>query len=574
VDKEKTKLPARDKSTKKSLGEMLVEENLITQEQLESALAWQRKQGGKLSDILIQQGLVKAETLAVMLSIQLNLPLIDLKRHTVQPQALELIPEDMARKHTLIPLDIVNDSLMVVMADPEDIHTIEDLKAQAKMRVEVALGVRSDIERAINLNYRSSGAIEKQVSRFAPAAEEKIDDAQIFTARTPIAETIDLLVAQAVKDRASDVHIEPQEDRLRIRYRIDGILHDMFSFPLSVHMPLVSRIKILAEMDISEQRRPQDGQFSIKLGENEIDIRVATMETPSGERVTLRILDKSLALFTLTELGFLPDILKTYKAALKSPIGMILVSGPTGSGKTTTLYASINELDRNERNIMTIEDPIEYNFMDINQTQVNNKAGITFASGLRALMRHDPDIILVGEIRDTDTVTTAIQSALTGHLVLSSIHANDTVGVLFRLMDLGVDTASISSTLIGVVAQRMVRRICSNCRTPYQPTEEEAQAFGKEMGEETATFYTGSGCNLCANTGYRGRTGIFEFLVMSEDIRKLLRRNASSGEIQAQAISEGMITMKRDGMLKVKEGITSISEVMRNVFSINQTGGA
>ncbi len=569
MDKENTKSLTPDKSNKKSLGEMLVEENLLTREQLESALALQRQQGGKLNDILIKQGLVKPETLAIMLSIQLNLPLIDLKRHTIQPQALQLIPEDMARKHALIPMDIVNDSLMVVMADPEDIHTIEDLKAQAKMRVEVSLGVRSDIERAININYRSSGAIENNVSKFAPASEDKPDDTPILTARTPIAETIDLLVAQAVRDRASDVHIEPQEDRLRIRYRIDGILHDMFSFPLSIHMPLVSRIKILAEMDISEQRRPQDGQFSVKLGDNEVDIRVATMETPCGERVTLRILDKSLALFTLSELGFLPGILKTYKAMLKSPIGMILVSGPTGSGKTTTLYASINELDRNERNIMTIEDPIEYNFMDINQTQVNNKAGITFASGLRAIMRHDPDVILVGEIRDTDTVTTAIQSALTGHLVLSSIHANDTVGVLSRLMDLGVEPASISSTLIGVVAQRMVRRICPNCRAPYQPTEEEMQAFNKEIERETPTFYSGSGCNLCANTGYRGRTGIFEFLIMSEDIRKMLRSNAGSSEIRTQAISEGMVTMKRDGMLKVKEGITSISEVLRNVFSIN-----
>jgi general secretion pathway protein E len=569
VDKKKTKPLASDKSSKKSLGEMLVEEKLLTQEQLESALALQRQQGGKLNDILIKQGLVKAETLAVMLSIHLNLPLIDLKRHAIQPQALRLIPEDMARKHTLIPLDIVNDSLMVVMADPEDIHTIEDLKAQAKMRVEVALGVRSDIERAINLNYRSSGAIEKQVSNFTPASEDKLDDTPILTARTPIAETIDLLVAQAVRDRASDVHIEPQEDRLRIRYRIDGILHDMFSFPLSIHMPLVSRVKILAEMDISEQRRPQDGQFSVKLGDNEVDIRVATMETPYGERVTLRILDKSLALFTLPELGFLPDILKRYKAMLKSPIGMMLVSGPTGSGKTTTLYASINELDRNERNIMTIEDPIEYNFLDINQTQVNNKAGITFASGLRAIMRHDPDVILVGEIRDTDTVTTAIQSALTGHLVLSSIHANDAVGVLSRLMDLGVEPASISSTLIGVIAQRMVRRICPNCRAPYQPTKEEIQAFNKEIEPEVPIFYSGSGCNLCANTGYRGRTGIFEFLIMSEDIKKMLRSNAGPGDIRAQAISEGMVTMKHDGMLKVKEGITSISEVLRNVFSVN-----
>jgi general secretion pathway protein E len=558
-----------DKTSKKSLGDMLVEEKLVTPEQLESALAIQRQKGGKLSEILLKQGLVKAEDLAVMLSIQLKLPLIDLRRHAVQPQALRLIPEEMARKHALIPLDIVNNSLMVVMADPEDIRTLEDVKVQAKMRVEVALGVRSDIERAINIHYRSSGAIEKQVSQFAPAPEEKKEETTTITASTPIAETLNLLVAQAVKDRASDVHIEPQEDRLRIRYRIDGILHDMFSFPLNIQSPLVSRVKILAEMDISEQRRPQDGQFSIMIGGNEIDIRTATMETPYGERVTLRILDKSLALFTLTELGFQPDVFKKYRAMLKSPIGMILAGGPTGSGKTTTLYASINELDRNERNIMTIEDPIEYSFMDINQTQVNTKAGLTFANGLRAIMRHDPDVILVGEIRDKDTVNTAIQASLTGHLVLSSIHANDAVGVLFRMMDLEAEAASISTTLIGIVSQRMVRRICTNCRSTYRPTDEELEAFNKEMGNEAVTFYHGTGCNLCADTGYRGRTGIFEFLTMSEPIRKMLRSNAGASELKAQAISEGMVSMKQDGMKKVKDGMTSISEVMRSVFSVS-----
>jgi general secretion pathway protein E len=569
VDSRKNKPLITERTLKKSLGEMLVEEKLITPAQLESAQTLWRQQGGRLSDILLKQGLVKAEQLAIVLSIQLNLPLIDLKRHTVQPRALRLIPEEMARKYTLIPLDIVNNSLMVVMADPEDIRTIEDIKAQARMRVEVALGVRYDIERAIDLNYRSSGAIEKQVSQFTPAPADKADDTAAFTSRTPIAETLDLLIAQAVKDRASDVHIEPQEDRLRIRYRIDGILHDMYSFPLNMHSPLVSRVKILSDMDISEQRRPQDGQFSIKIGGNEIDIRCATMETPYGERVTLRILDKSLALFTLTELGFQSDVLIKYRTMLRSPLGMILVGGPTGSGKTTTLYASINELDRNERNIMTVEDPIEYSFMDINQTQVNNKAGITFASGLRSIMRHDPDVILVGEIRDRDTATIAIQAALTGHLVLSSIHANDAVGVLFRLMDLDAEPASISSTLIGIASQRMVRRICPNCRSPYQPPEEELLAFNKELGHQTAIFYHGTGCNLCANTGYRGRTGIFEFLVMNETIRKMLRSHAGVGEIKAQAITDGMVTMKQDGMLKVKEGITSISEVMRSVFSIN-----
>jgi general secretion pathway protein E len=560
---------ATDKTSKKSLGDMLVEEKLITPQQMEDVLAQQRQKGGRLTDILLQQNLVKPEQLAMILSIRLNLPLIDLKRHVVQPAALRLIPEDMARKHILIPLDIVNNALMVVMADPDDVSTIEDVKAQAKMRVEVALGVRSDIERAIDLNYRSSGAIEKQVSQFSPNATDKVEGVENITARTPVAETLDLLITQAVKDRASDIHIEPQEDRLRIRYRIDGILHDMFSFPLNIHNALVSRVKILSEMDISEQRRPQDGQFSIKVGSNEVDIRTATMETPHGERVTLRILDKSLALFTLAELGFQPEVLKKYHGLLKSPLGMLLVGGPTGSGKTTTLYASINELNRNELNIMTIEDPIEYNFMDINQTQVNNKAGLTFANGLRSIMRHDPDVILVGEIRDKDTVGTAIQSALTGHLVLSSIHANDAVGVLFRLIDLDAEVTSIVSTLIAILSQRMVRRICLNCRTPFQPQPDELAAFEKEISSKGVTFYHGTGCNLCANTGYRGRTGIFELLEMSEPIRKLLRSQASASEIKVQAMSEGMVTMKHDGMMKVRDGITSISEVVRSVFSIS-----
>jgi general secretion pathway protein E len=548
---------------------MLIEEKIITPAQLESALKEQRQQGGTLNDILLREGIVNAEQLATILSIKLNLPLIDLKRHVIQPQALRLIPEDMARKHMLIPMDIVNDSLMVVMADPEDIRTIEDIKAQSKMRVEVALGIPSDIERAININYRSSGAIEKQVSQFTPAATEKTGGTPLITTSTPITETLNLLVTQAIKDRASDVHIEPQEDRLRIRYRIDGILHDMFSLPPSVHAPLVSRVKILAEMDISEQRRPQDGQFSIKVGNSSVDIRTATMETPYGERVTLRILDKSLALFTLAELGFQPDVLKKYQEMLKLPHGMILVGGPTGSGKTTTLYASINALNRNERNIMTIEDPIEYSFMDINQSQVNLKAGITFASGLRAIMRHDPDVILIGEIRDNDTVTTAIQASLTGHLVLSSIHANDAVGVLYRLVDLDAETSSISSTLIGIISQRMVRRICPNCRAPYRLSAEEQKAFSHELKQEVTRLFHGTGCNLCAGTGYRGRTGIFELLVMSESIRKMLRGQVGTAEIKARAIAEGMVTMKQDGMLKAKEGITSISEVQRSVFSVN-----
>ena len=321
-------------------------------------------------------------------------------------------------------------------------------------------------------------------------------------------------------------------------------------------------------MNIAEQRRPQDGQFSVKVGSRDVDIRSATMATAYGERVTLRILDKSLSLFTLSELGFRSETLKTYKTLLKSPFGMILVGGPTGSGKTTTLYASINELDRNANNILTIEDPIEYRFPDISQTQVNFKAGITYASGLRAIVRHDPDIILVGEIRDKDTASTAVQAALTGHLVLASIHANDAVSMVFRLMDLGIESYLITSTLAGLLSQRMVRRICTHCRTPSQPSVEEQIAYDEEMKKQSTTFYSATGCNLCANTGYRGRTGLFELLVMSEEIRRMLLSNSSASDIRTEALRERMVTMKHDGMLKVKEGITSISEVLRSVFSI------
>ncbi len=557
-----------DKRGQKSLGEMLVEQSLITAEQLENALELQRRQGRKLSEILVNRGMVKAEELAVVLSIQLNVPLIDLKRHVVQPDALSLIPEDMARKHTLIPLDVVGDSLVVVMTDPEDIYTIKDLKAQSGMEIEVALGIPSDIERAIDLNYRSSAEIEKQVGKSVSSVLEEDKISSDIIAKTPIAESLDLIIEQAVRDRASDVHIEPHENRLRIRYRIDGILHDMNYLPLSAHAELVSRVKVLAEMNIAQQRLPQDGQFSIRIGDRDVDIRAATAETAYGERVTLRILDKLLSIFTLPELGFLPDALKKYRAMLNSPFGMILVGGPTGSGKTTTLYTSINQLDQNERNILTIEDPIEYRFMDISQTQVNPKAGVTFASGLRALMRHDPDVILVGEIRDKDTATTAVQAAVTGHLVLSSIHANDAVGVLLRLMNLCGEPSLISSTLVGIVAQRMVRRICSHCQALSQPSVEEQTIYEEEMKQQPPKFYVGTGCNLCANTGYRGRTALFELLPISEEIRNMLLSNASAGEIKAQALKEGMVSMKHDGMLKVKGGITSMSEVLRSVFFI------
>lgn len=559
-------------STRERLGWMLLETGRITPEQLEKALELQQERDGKLGDILVEQGLATPEDIAVALSLQLNLPIIDLKRHTVQPDALRLIPERTARKHTLVPLDVVDDSLVVVMADPSDLRAIDDISAQSKLRIQPAVGNPIDIQEAIDLNYKARGEIEQQVSQFPSApmpeagAESSASDERV--AQTPVARTVELLIVQALKARASDIHIEPQENRVRMRYRVDGVLQDAMSLPLNTLEPLLSRLKIMADMDIAERRRAQDGQFSFEVAGREADIRVATYDTVNGETMVLRILDKSLPLFALSELGFSADALKKYQDMLGSPYGMILVAGPTGSGKTTTLYASTNSLDRNERSIVTIEDPIEYRFEDIKQTQVNPKAGATFAAGLRAIMRLDPDIILVGEIRDTETARIAVQASLTGHLVLSSVHANDAVGVLFRLIDLGIEPYLVCSALVGVMAQRMVRRICRHCQEPYEPSSDEHKAYVNELGQEPARFYHGIGCNLCGDTGYLGRTGILEVLPLSEEIRRLLLRGAGAGEIREEALEQGMVSLRKVGMLKVREGVTTPYEVLRNSFSI------
>jgi general secretion pathway protein E len=458
------------------------------------------------------------------------------------------------------------------MADPDNLYAIEDIRALSRMEVKVLHAALMDVQGAINLHYRAAGEIEKEIRHILPTAVEWVEaDDRISSdliAQAPVVRAVNLLVSQAVKDRASDIHIEPQQDRLRVRYRIDGILHDTLALPLSVHGPMVSRVKVLASMNIAERRRPQDGHFAISVDGTEVDIRVATADTSWGEMAVLRVLDKAMSVMNLPELGFLPGSLKTYQRLIRSPFGMILAAGPTGSGKTTTLYASINQLDSKERNIITIEDPVEYRFANINQMQVNIQADVTFARGLRATMRLDPDVILVGEIRDKETASIAIQAALTGHLVLSTVHANDAVGALFRLMDLGIEPFLITSALVGIIAQRLVRRVCPHCRTLREVPEEEQLMYEKEMGEKRTRFYHGTGCNFCALTGYHGRMGVYEVLVMSQEIRRLVLTGASADVIKDQVIKEGMVTMWRDGMLKVQAGHTTPREILRNVFAI------
>ncbi len=492
-------------------------------------------------------------------------------RQAVKLEAIKMIPEVLARRYNAVPITINGKTMEVAMADPTDILALEAFALQSHMRIKPIAGDAKDIRDAIDFNYKGYGEIEKQISNVALSGD-MADEMMALDAAidAPLAEALNLIIDEAVKARASDIHIEPEEGRLRVRYRIDGTLQDMMSLPMDIHAALVSRVKILSNMNIADHHRAQDGQFSTNAKGREIDIRVATAPTVHGEMAVLRILDKSTATLGMEELGMLPDCAERYEKMLRVPYGMILVSGPTGAGKTTTLYASVMSLDLMGRNIITIEDPAEYRFADINQIQVNPQAGITFASGLRSILRLDPDVILVGEIRDAETSNIAVQAALTGHMMLSSIHANDTVGVLYRLIDLGIEPFLIASAVIGIVAQRMVRKICPDCIQEIEAPLVEQMAYERELGEKRTKFLYAAGCATCAYTGYLGRTGIFEIIAMSDTIRRMLVKRLGSADIREQAINEGMETMMHDGMLKVKEGITTPSEILRSAYSVEQ----
>jgi general secretion pathway protein E len=494
----------------------------------------------------------------------------NLRSNSPESEALRIIPEGMARKYNVFPLAVEGTVLRVAMANPSDIIALEALASKSKLRIDPEPASLEEVLDAIDFNYKGYDEIEKHISNISVDQMTKVPKQLNIDSATeaPVAQALSLIIDEAVKARASDVHIEPGEDKVRVRYRIDGTLHEMLSLPLVTMASLISRIKILASMNIADHHRPQDGQFSVKTKGKLIDIRVGIIATIFGEMAVLRLLDKSRATLALSDLGFLPEGLEQYERMLRVPYGIILVSGPTGAGKTTTLYASVNSLNQNERNIVTIEDPVEYRFSTVNQIQVNPRAGITFAAGLRSILRLDPDVILVGEIRDAETANIAIQSALTGHLVLSSIHANDAAGVVLRLIDLGVEPFLVSSALIGVIAQRMVRRVCPHCGRMVEATPEEILMYSQEIGEERKEFLQGSGCKSCANSGYRGRTGMFEILSTSDEIKTLLVKGTTANELRKHAINQGMVTLLKDGMLKVKKNITTPSEVLRNAYSI------
>ncbi len=508
-----------------------------------------------------------------------------LRMLNIKPETLELVPEEMARKYHIIPLELKAKKLSLAMVDPTDIIAIDTLASQSGMFIAPEVASAEDIQEAIDFHYgppeeesiyesdEELEEIERQLTRITGLATTN-EDQSLPTEEidSPIVRVLSLVLNDAVRNGVSDVHFQPQKRELLIRYRIDGALHDVMSLPIQTAPAIVSRIKILANLNIADHRHPQDGQFVIERNERKgqkvrTDIRVGILPSIHGEIAALRLHDNSKVIMDLSQLGFSQENLSLYQEMLQVPHGMILVSGPTGAGKTTTLYSSINNLDCQQKNIFTIEDPIEYDFHHITQIQTNLKADLTFASGLRSILRTDPDVILIGEIRDSETAKIAIQSALTGHLVLSSIHATDTIGVITRLLEFNIEPFLIASALVGVISQRMVRQICPNCANKVEGTSIEKMAYAKETGQPRSQFLSGAGCELC-NSGYRGRTGIFEILRISDEIRAMIVNQSPPMQLQDQAIKEGLKQLMKAGMLKVKENLTTPSEVLRNAYSI------
>jgi type IV pilus assembly protein PilB len=495
---------------------------------------------------------------------------VDLGTTPSANEALALVPEAYAAANNLIPLYLRGSVLVIACADPADSAVLSEVQVLSRHRVQALAAPRAEIHEAIRQRYKVLQHVDEHVRAFTQRATVAVADdraaMQGITEQSPVVNVVNIIIAQGLRDRSSDIHLEPQENYLRVRFRIDGLLTDALRLPKSMAASLASRIKVMANLDIVDRHRAQDGQIRHEAEGRNVDIRVSTAETIWGEKVVLRLLDQGRTVLSLDQLGLQSQGYGTMSRLLRSPFGMIAVSGPTGSGKTTTLYAAINELDPISQNITTIEDPVEYTFENINQMQIRKVANLTFANSLRAILRQNPDVIMVGEIRDLETAEIAVQSALTGHLVLSSIHATDAAGVVQRFIEMGIEGFLVSSALIGVAAQRLVRRICSYCREPYDPSVDERRLWLEYGSFDKAVFYHGRGCTHCAYTGFRGRVGVFEVLPISDNIKRLISSRAGAQEIRDQAVREGMSTLRRDAVQKVSEDVTTLAEVIRCVW--------
>jgi len=567
-----THAPTSLPTSERRLGEVLLAEGLINEAQLGRALATQSVSLTPLGTVLVNQGAMQEDRLTMVLSVHLGAPIADLKKGDVDAEVARSVPQDFARRHLVLPLRRDNGQLVVAMSDPGNLPVLNDIRLITGLPVAPYIASPSDILANLSRIHSMSPRLH-EAARTLQESRPQIGFDRVMTlelanitATSPAVEIVNLLITQGLRDRASDIHIEPQKDFLRVRFRIDGVLQDMAHLPSSTGAALASRVKIMAGMNIVERRRAQDGQISVNVDGRELDVRVATIETIWGEKLVMRLLDRSRSLITLPQLGFSRGAYEEYHRMLHSPYGMMIVSGPTGSGKTTTLYASIHELDQQVRNIMTIEDPVEYMFDNINQSQINKLADISFANGLRAILRQDPDIILVGEIRDRETAEIAVQSALTGHLVLSSLHATDAVGALLRFTDMGIEGFLIASSVIAIVAQRLVRKTCDGCKVAVAPNTEEVE-FAVSLGMPAPkVLYRGQGCSRCNMTGYYDRIGVFEVLTMTDEIKRLVIAKASHREILDAAVTSGTVPLRVDAWDKITAGVTTVSEVLRSVY--------
>ncbi|RJQ24941.1 type II secretion system protein GspE [Candidatus Parcubacteria bacterium] len=558
-----------------SVADILLDQHLITPGQNQEIKVKSASQG--ISDVaaIEQMNIVKEDKLAEAKALQMGIPFISLESTSFSPQALGFVPRAVVERFQLIPFayDEKGKTISVAMSNPVDLDAISFVQQKTGLNVKTFAASPKDVKNAIQLQYRQEivgqvGEALKETEEFNKTRTVNSTDIGQLIKEAPIAKIVSTILEYAVTSRASDVHIEPQEDRVRVRYRIDGILYDRLSLPKSVQEAVISRIKILSEMKIDEHRSPQDGRFNFKMENKEVDLRISVLPTVFGEKIVMRLLRKSGGLPTLNELGLTGNTLKNLETSILRPHGIIIVCGPTGSGKTTTLYSVLAKLNTTRVNIMTLEDPVEYQIPGINQVQINPAAGLTFATGLRSFLRQDPNIILVGEIRDEETTDLAIQAALTGHLVFSTLHTSSASGALPRLTDLGAETFLLASTMTAILAQRIVRKICDHCKTPYDPQPQILEEIKTELGvlyqpKQEVKLYKGKGCNECGGTGYIGRIGIFETLPVTEKISSLVLQSADSNTIEKQAIAEGMITMKRDGYLKALQGLTTIEEVIR-----------
>ena len=553
------------------VGQALVEAGHLSAEHLAEGLAQANGDLLAFQDMVMSRWSVGRNEVALAVSAATGVPAVDTKNIVIADDIKGIVPEAMVRKQCALAVASEGDALIVLLSDPSPSRK-QAIEAEAKRPIKYFIADPVTVRTFIDAMYRADADIDRIVSSIdiqddqaklaAAAAEVSLDD------QAPVIQLVNRIVSQAMRDRTSDIHIEPLDDKVRVRFRIDGHLVEAFSLPHGVHAALTSRLKIMSGMNIVEKRRPQDGQFSTTIDGKDVDVRVASVATVFGEKIVMRILDKSRSMIGLSELGFPRETYLHYSKMIHSPFGMVICAGPTGAGKTTTLYASLLEVNSAGKNITTVEDPVEYVFPGINQIQTNDQAGLTFATGLKAILRQDPDVILVGEIRDADTARIAVQSALTGHLVLSSLHGTDSVAALHRFLDMGIEAFLIASSVVGVIGQRLLRRVCDSCKEPYTPGADELAVFRQHSGgSEKSTFYRGAGCNFCAGTGYRDRIGVYELLRITPELRRLIVGWATTEELRRLAVAQGMRTMLREAMALVENDVTTIPEVVRTLFA-------